>query len=393
MSSTIVSHKSIIRLSSNMSPTTLRYSGSSLNRKPKQKKDSPTSFDVSICKYYANTCAFSKFAFNNPQNNALEQFSSQSDQTTTQTENNSSNELKYYSLSPRSKTKIQAKIFSWFHASARHSKEWKKKSVEFSFLTFTFLNKIDDRIATKILDKFLTIARRKMPHLEYLWTAERQENNKRFPNNIHFHMFTNVYWNIQYFQKLWNTVQVNSGILSPDYNPKIHGPDALAWHIRKTYNPKKNRFVYAYNGLDVKKIKQFKTLSIYITKYVTKQNSKFFCRPYHSSKYISHIATSIRLPTNFIIDSHGRYIDSLHYAVSHPNNTYFDKKTNKQITPEITHTYYPKKQGYPDRLLFSRVSIYQYNVVKPLLDSLHWWNAYLFSLTPLQRKSLYLPCP
>src|SRR5437764_796890 len=86
-------------------------------------------------------------------------------------------------LSSRSKMKIRLKIFALSGILPK-----------LTFVTLTFVNKVEDRIATEMLKCFLENAKRRIPNLEYIWVAEKQTKNKFFPNNIHFHIITNVRW-------------------------------------------------------------------------------------------------------------------------------------------------------------------------------------------------------
>lgn len=105
-------------------------------------------------------------------------------------------------LSSRSKGKIRAKILALSGISKK-----------LTFVTLTFVNKVDDRRGVEILKAFLENARKRNPDFEYLWVAEKQTKNKVFKNNIHFHLVTNVFWDIKRYSKYWVELQAKYGIL------------------------------------------------------------------------------------------------------------------------------------------------------------------------------------
>lgn len=162
------------------------------------------------------------------------------------------------SLSSRTKTKIKKKLFSFFG-------QYKK----LTFLTLTFLNKVEDKIAVRLLGNFLENIKKADKDFEYLWVAERQTNNEVFKDNIHFHLITNKYWNIERYWKYWTDLQIKHGITPREESYK------------------------ASSAFDVKSItsKNAKGISVYLTKYVTKNKSTFTCQPWNCSKKISMLYT------------------------------------------------------------------------------------------------------
>ncbi len=119
-------------------------------------------------------------------------------------------EIKLRSLSKRSKQKIRKKITCF----ARSSKK------RLSFVTLTFLNKVTDEEAVNILRKFLDNAKKRNEDFQYLWIAERQTKNDIFKGNVHFHMITNKYWNIEKWWKYWIDFQLKNGIKPREKNFK-----------------------------------------------------------------------------------------------------------------------------------------------------------------------------
>lgn len=364
-----------------MSPFTVRYAGSSLNRKHYEKNNKHC---LPVPAYFVTPDGKLSAQFvdaEQPQNESIQAL--QSEQS----------EKPLRSISQRSKAKITAKLQSWFLACKYLERTRQRKPAKFAFVTLTFINNVEDKHAVEMLNKFFNLVRRKRPNFEYLWTAERQTNNVDFPSNIHFHIFTNTYLDVKVFNRLWLTVQVNSGILSPAY--KSEYGDRLKWHTRKELKFSKKyhemRMAYAYNPFDVKYIKQYKSLIPYLVKYVIKQDSSFNSAAWNCSKLLSHLCTGLRSGDYPLFDPNGRAMSYTDYALQHPKNNYVDKETGEQIQAVLSDVFLPQIENSAPRLLFSRVPIYEYEVVEPLLNGLHAFNAIIMTTKLEDRYLLHYP--
>gem|GEM_PF-1217595 len=175
------------------------------------------------------------------------------------------NELR--TLSSRTKTKIKKKIYSFFG-------QYKK----LTFLTLTFSNIVTDKLAVKILAKFLDNTKKADKDFEYLWVAEKQTKNEIFKDNIHFHLITNKFWNIKRYWNYWLDLQKKNGVAPRNENYK------------------------ASSAFDVKVIttKNVNGIGIYLTKYVSKNKSKFDCQPWNCSKKVSMLYTDFYTRLNFL---------------------------------------------------------------------------------------------
>jgi len=170
-------------------------------------------------------------------------------------------------LSPRSRMKIRAKIHSLTGVLPH-----------LVFVTLTFQAKVEDRQGVKVLKTFLNNVRKRRPDAEYLWVAEKQGKNKKFEDNLHFHLITNVYWDIKRWWTYWIEVQEKFGILREE------GTSA------------------ASSAFDVKKIKSSETKKIggYIAGYLSKSDDTFDCRVWHCSKGVSRLYTAFYSGTGFL---------------------------------------------------------------------------------------------
>lgn len=161
-------------------------------------------------------------------------------------------------LSQRSKLKIRKKLIAF----ARLNKK-------LSFLTLTFVNKVEDELAVKVLRTFLDNAKKRSKDFEYLWVAEKQSKNVAFENNIHFHLVTNKYWQLEKWWNYWLDVQKKFGIVPRNEN----------------YKPSSAFDVRVINTANIKRV------ICYLTKYVTKNSSEFNCQVWNCSKKISRLYT------------------------------------------------------------------------------------------------------
>jgi hypothetical protein len=218
-------------------------------------------------------------------------------------------------LSARSRGKIKDKATAFFRASAGDR----------VFCTLTFIAAVDDRTGVAILNKFLTALRKKFPKLLYLWVAERQENNVEFPGNIHFHMILNKRLPVGQWNAMWVLQQYNEGLVGKnEYGEQVDKAEILRLYdldVKEKYcgargrNGKKiSRLQKVFNPFDVKRVRSIGGLSMYLTKYITKQkkNDPFGCSVWHCSRRVSQLFTRttvgpsafayMKSPANFRVD-------------------------------------------------------------------------------------------
>lgn len=176
-------------------------------------------------------------------------------------------EKKEKQMSPRTKTKIRQKLFAL-----------SQLQKQMTFVALTFVNEVNDELAIVILRKFLDNIKKRSKDFQYLWVAERQTANKVFPDNIHFHLVANKYWDIKKTWKYWVDLQASHGIIPRDESFK------------------------ASSAFDVKKISTSnpKQLGMYLTKYITKNTAKFNCQVWNCSKKISALYTGFYSDYSFI---------------------------------------------------------------------------------------------
>ena len=143
---------------------------------------------------------------------------------------------------------------------------------------------INDDIAYKILNTWLTRCRKSEGLKSYLWVAERQKNN-----TLHFHLITHNYMRIR---------TVNEFMKISLENEFIKGN----LKCRKSV-------IDRYNGIDVDNLYQSKRnknknerlnksesqrkLSYYLTKYISKNDTLSEHLPWHCSRDISALFISI----------------------------------------------------------------------------------------------------
>jgi hypothetical protein len=183
-------------------------------------------------------------------------------------------DLSIHFLSSRSKGKIRDKCTAFYRSCGKQR----------TFATLTFINAVDHKTGIAILNKFLTALREDYPKLKYLWVAEKQHNNYRHPDNIHFHLILNQRLPVNRYNSLWVLQQYNSGIEHPDISRAEIDMRLQEDSISKVLNP-----------FDIKKIKSVYGLSWYLTKYITKNDSNggsgFKCLAWHCSRSVSRLFT------------------------------------------------------------------------------------------------------
>ena len=175
-------------------------------------------------------------------------------------------EIKLRSLSKRSKQKIRKKITCF-------SRCYKK----LSFVTLTFLNKVEDEQAVNILRKFIDNVKKRSTDFQYVWIVERQNKNDSFKGNPHFHIITNKYWKIEKWWNYWIDLQKKNGVKPTDEN----------------FKPSSAFDVKQLNSNNIRRI------ATYVTKYVTKNDESFKCQVWNCSKRISELYTDFYTKTSF----------------------------------------------------------------------------------------------
>jgi len=153
------------------------------------------------------------------------------------------------------------------------------------FWTITFPNTTTEDTAYILLNKWLTRLRTEKMLREYLWIAEKQENG-----TVHFHMVINQKMNVQKANKFMRASIMHS--------------------INKGEIVYSRLDAMRYNGVDIakdrktKRVTNFakgnkqKSLSNYLTKYITKNNSTFTHLAWHSSRGYSNLITAVRFTWN-----------------------------------------------------------------------------------------------
>lgn len=174
---------------------------------------------------------------------------------------------KLRSMSHRTKQKIRKKISAFSRCYKR-----------LSFVTLTFLNEVSDEQGIILLRKFIDNVKKRSNDFQYVWVIERQTKNKTFKNNIHFHMITNKYWDINKWMTYWIELQKKNGI-----TPR-----------KKDFKPTSSFDVKQLNTNNIRRI------TSYVTKYVTKNNAKFNCQVWNCSKKVSLLYTDFYTGEDFI---------------------------------------------------------------------------------------------
>ena len=158
------------------------------------------------------------------------------------------------------------------------------------FWTVTLPPGTSDNIAFVLLNKWLTRLRQEKMIKEYLWISERQQNG-----TIHYHMVINRKMNVQKANKFMRASImhcINDGSIIYDRNK------ATRYNGIDISKDRKTRKV-----INFAKQKRQKSLSNYLTKYVTKNNASFTHLAWHSSREYSNLIIAIRFTSEEILNS------------------------------------------------------------------------------------------
>lgn len=150
------------------------------------------------------------------------------------------------------------------------------------FWTITFPQSTTDDTAWLLLNKWLTRLRAEKMLREYLWVAERQDNG-----TVHFHMVINRKMDVQKANRF-----MRASIMHSINNKEVNWTREQA----KIYNGvdiAKNR--KTRRVINFAKKKASKALTVYLTKYISKNDTPFPHLAWHNSREYSAIVTEIRL--------------------------------------------------------------------------------------------------
>jgi hypothetical protein len=224
-------------------------------------------------------------------------------------------------FSTRSKRKVRDKAMAFFRVIFKDR----------VFLTLTFIQDLPDELAVQILNKFLTVVRKERDGVEYLWVSEPQkENNDR----IHFHILLNRRLPIRRYNDLWILQQYNSGLTGKVGEKRAQkrgdqqGREVPYEEIFDAW--REGKVGEYFNGAHIEKAYSAGGMAAYLTKYVTKQDSKhdMGCLNWHCSRKVSRLFNrEITGPSTFS------------YLLRFDVNCYVDRRTGeiKSPPPEPYH--------------------------------------------------------
>jgi hypothetical protein len=150
------------------------------------------------------------------------------------------------------------------------------------FWTVTFPINTHDDICFLLLNKWFTRLKKEKMLKSYLWVSERQQNN-----TLHFH------------------IAIPHRMCVKKANRYMRA--CIMWCINKNEIDWDRQQAVKYNGVDIAKNRQTKrvtnfakqskarTLTHYLTKYVTKNNGQFTHLAWHCSRDFSNLVISVRL--------------------------------------------------------------------------------------------------
>jgi len=183
------------------------------------------------------------------------------------------------------KTEIRNRIHCFLHTIRR-------QKAQLYFWSISFPEQITDQLAYQAFNTWLTVLRQKKWLRNYLWVAERQSGerlkdpNKKPTNNIHFHIAIPHYLSVTAANRTMQTIlqtyskRGDLGNYSVYQCKRFNGVDIA-----------KNRKTKKVTNFAIKK--GSRSLTTYLTKYVTKNDGKFDHLAWHNSRGFSALFTGL----------------------------------------------------------------------------------------------------
>ena len=173
-----------------------------------------------------------------------------------------------------------------------------EKSKQFlAFYSISFPVKTADNVIYQIFNKWLTNCRTRYGLTTYVWVCERQKNG-----TLHFHLLTNNRMEIQTINKaMARSIEttVNQGLAEWGSSSKtlyngvdvdcVQKPKKRQHETREAYRKR----IKAYSRSTI--YERIRWATLYMTKYMTKNDETFTHMPSHCSRDISQLFTSIVL--------------------------------------------------------------------------------------------------
>lgn len=219
----------------------------------------------------------------------------------------------------------------------RTDKRWKKPVLY--FWTVTFPEGTPDDTCYQLFNIWLTTLRQKKMLRSYLWVAERQPKKTK---TIHFHILI----------PHWMGVQRANGIMKESICNMIRRGKITNWNLHAAKR---------YNGVDIdknrktKKVVNFaehgkqRSLARYLTKYVTKNETKLYRLPWHCSRDWSSMIVGVALTREEV----GRFISGKNLDPSKLEGLYAD---------------FYRWHGYPPDPLTKYLGSMNYNMLFDFFD-------------------------
>lgn len=213
-----------------------------------------------------------------------------------------------------------------------------KQSKNFlAFYSISFPSSAPDTALYEIFNRWLTTCREHHGLETYIWVAERQKNG-----TLHFHVLTNNWLDIAKVNKAMATA-INTSVLQEKLSWKqssmrlYNGVDVDSInHPKQRQGETREQYRRRLHEIRKHSIKERINFAIkYMTKYMTKGDDVFYHLPFHSSRDISQLFTSMIL-TDKDFDNYCQYLsdDEEDYVI------YFNEK----------YTIYAFKKIQPDKL-------------------------------------------
>lgn len=260
----------------------------------------------------------------------------------------------------------------------------KPKKSKFLWYTFTvpsiegreYNPKEDDQIVMKCFSKLLQSLRKNWGLKSYLWVAERQDgkrNNYEFKTNaIHFHCIfiqsddtfldgqaVNFYWtrllylcpipfnvfcdlsdfvsdqgvNKTLFARMCNYIKSGQNV----FPTRILGENWKSHFIFQRFKTTDGNYKRVYrNPVDFKKVTSLRSLAIYLSKYLSKGDERFYCRTNGATRDLSSLKLTFDLPDS---DSIKKVLKSKYAFSVHESEVVIDPDQKEIVDSQTGEVY------------------------------------------------------
>lgn len=217
---------------------------------------------------------------------------------------NLSKSYKSTALSDKAKKQINKIVYHWANCVELNQnqklidKKIKRRSLSMLTLTLPSYQVVSDKECnSKYLSPFINRLKKFKPDIHYLWVAEKQKNG-----SIHYHIILDLFVSKLWIREIWNRVLCN-------------GPEF------KAYVDKFNKKCPPTTEIDT--LKKIKNACAYITKYITKIDTKqeINCKKWDCDSRLLVLSKVVLVSKSWYIEEFAHY--SSYFQIQKYSDSFF----------------------------------------------------------------------